>query len=462
MDKQIQLGGLKESTTKPVSSSVSIKSKKSSKLLSALVRRTRNKSKFQEKHVKTVDTASQNVSSIPSSSSVGIRTEEVELIVENYERKLQSIGDEFNGESVAKESKFVATTDSEHSIQSGMKIKHQFFRKFIKRQTTNDCDKKTIRATQSENTNDTPKSGKSWEHSQLGDHNSVEENVQEEGESKTISIPTANTTFSPPVINVTLANGLHAVQEISIRLQENGDYLIEILKKYIGDTKFSEKLVDILTQHSKLHLEAERKNNALAYDMWLYQLEIGRKQERIFQETLNSFVRQNRQLQVDYEILSRKHEKLVKIIQSFHELGMKHKRINECKGQINQMMSNNENLQNRMEAFNLDQLLCDSASQLQRLTILLHRSRTNHELELAALHQTQRNNIQNIRDASEAGESLMEDLEDLKKQLKEIPLRINWSELKVRSSITTKWHWRYLCYIMETIIFNNVYLNGND
>lgn len=63
----------------------------------------------------------------------------------------------------------------------------------------------------------------------------------------------------------------------------------------------------------------------MASDMWIHQIEIGRAQERTLQETLNTLVKQNRQLQIDNEIMFRKHEKLVGKLRSFPEMGFKYK-----------------------------------------------------------------------------------------------------------------------------------------
>lgn len=68
--------------------------------------------------------------------------------------------------------------------------------------------------------------------------------------------------------------------------------------------------VSAMYQHSKMHVDTERRVQILANDMWLQQAEINRNQERALQDTLNSVIKQNRQLQEDYETLLRKNEKL--------------------------------------------------------------------------------------------------------------------------------------------------------
>ncbi|XP_074027954.1 uncharacterized protein isoform X1 [Leptinotarsa decemlineata] len=436
-----------ESSMEAVASSSGIKPKRTSNLLAAFVRRTRNKSKTSGKNSKTIEASSPNLSSIPSNSSVGLRTEEVELIVENYERKLESLETGRKMESDAKETKFVTTTDSEHSMRSGMKIKHQFFRKLIKRQTSNECEKPNVIAIQSEGKKDQT-IDKTWEPIQQEDHN-LANNILNNEQPSIIGIPSSYIHFPLPMLNITLANGLQTVQALSSRLQEHRKHLFDVFKKYIVDSSFQKELVDILTEHSKFQWEAERRSSALASDMWVYQVEIGRKQERILQESLNSLVRQNRQLQIDYEILFRKHETLIRRLQNKHEHGLKQKCVMDFDSQSEQMMTHNEKLQNKLESYihrtetledeisklqneneNMERLLSSSSSQIQSLTVLLHQAKTNYELEIESLKQAQRKNEQNQKEAFEACDRLFEDFEDIKRQMKGIPLDINWSKLK--------------------------------
>ncbi|KAJ8954754.1 hypothetical protein NQ314_007024 [Rhamnusium bicolor] len=81
--------GHREIIGNTANSSFSIKSKKSSNLLSAFVRRSKKKkNKNSTQFLKTNNASSQNLDYIASNSSLGIRTEEeIELNVENYEKK---------------------------------------------------------------------------------------------------------------------------------------------------------------------------------------------------------------------------------------------------------------------------------------------------------------------------------------------------------------------------------------
>lgn len=78
--------------------------------------------------------------------------------------------------------------------------------------------------------------------------------------------------------------------------------------------------MDAVFQHSKLQLETERRVQSLSNELWLQQADISRNQERIVQDTLNSIINQNRQLQEDNENLTRKNEQLVSKLASLSYL----------------------------------------------------------------------------------------------------------------------------------------------
>lgn len=65
------------------------------------------------------------------------------------------------------------------------------------------------------------------------------------------------------------------------------------------------------------------------------------------------------------------------------------------------------------------------------VTGLLEKMNTDHELEIAALSKQLSYNEQMIKDSIDAGDTLMEDVETVKRQLKTLPLQINWKKFKV-------------------------------
>lgn len=135
------------------------------------------------------------------------------------------------------------------------------------------------------------------------------------------------------------------VQDMTNNLKENENHLMELIMKHIKDQDFQRDLrniffiksyaflrvflflVNSFAHHSKLQWEAERRASVLANEMWLQQIEIGKTQEKTLQETLNSVVKQNRQLQIENESMYRKYEKLLKKIMTYTEAGLKPKNI---------------------------------------------------------------------------------------------------------------------------------------
>lgn len=71
--------------------------------------------------------------------------------------------------------------------------------------------------------------------------------------------------------------------------------------------------VNVLTSHAKLHLEAERRAQSLAHEMWLQQSEVMKTQEQTLRENLTAVTIQNSKLQEEIESLVKKNEQIWRI-----------------------------------------------------------------------------------------------------------------------------------------------------
>ncbi|CAH1980831.1 unnamed protein product [Acanthoscelides obtectus] len=254
--------------------------------------------------------------------------------------------------------------------------------------------------------------------------------------------------FSKPTMNATLATGLQFVHELCTRLLESENHFIQIFSKYIRDPSLQRELLDTLNQHSKLQWETERRTNTLANDMWIYQIEIGRTQEKTLQETLNALVKQNRQLQLDHETLFKKNERLVRNLRALPD-GLRDKCM-EFDTQMDHTDKHNEKLCYKLERYLaeiesleneldilqkqndcLEQQLRNSTSQIQNVKAMFQRSKTDYELEIVDLNHRLLQREAIIKEATEAGDILLEDLDGVKRQIKSRSLDINWSKFKV-------------------------------
>ncbi|KAF2889471.1 hypothetical protein ILUMI_16702, partial [Ignelater luminosus] len=111
-------------------------------------------------------------------------------------------------------------------------------------------------------------------------------------------------------LDLTTFDGLREAIELSQKLQDSETHLTHIISKYIQDHSFEKELLNVLTSHAKLHLEAERRAQSLAHEMWLQQSEVMKTQEQTLKENLNAVIKQNRQLQEEIESLVKKNEQI--------------------------------------------------------------------------------------------------------------------------------------------------------
>ncbi|KAJ8981514.1 hypothetical protein NQ317_011750 [Molorchus minor] len=318
----IQNGQLSHVAT-TVASSTSVKSKRSSGLLSAIVRRTRiKKIKHMGTTPQTVSCTLKNSTFVPSNTSLETHTEEeVEINVENYDKKILQ---EPNVLGIVNKDT-TNTTDSNHSILSVETTRRQFFRKFCKKKVSSGENRKkkseqTLAVQTSKEDILGPKmSCKICQSDSCRDVSRMDRNTS----SGFIYAPTSFINCRKSTLSATILSALQSVQMLSTHFQESENHLVKILTKYVSNSSFQKELLDALSQHSKLQWEAERRTSALANDMWMRQIEIGKAQEQTLQETLNSLVKQNRQLQLDNETMLHKHEKLAKKLRSSSEVGSK-------------------------------------------------------------------------------------------------------------------------------------------
>ncbi|KAJ8922098.1 hypothetical protein NQ315_004030 [Exocentrus adspersus] len=423
------------------------KSKRTSGLLSTFVRRsTKRKAKKSVTLLETLLSSSHNLNDIASNSTLGTCSGEGGLCPDPVPNPTGKNEDSVTALTLKASGENLHTTDSEQSVHSTTKTSTHFFRKLIKRNSSETVKKKS----EPDITNSSSKVSvsKSRQSCKICHSDSSKEFSYYEHSPNNFFVPTSYINFGKPTLNVTLANGLEAVQELARRFQESENRLIQILGRYIKDTSFQKELIDVLSQHSKLQREAERRTSALANDMWMHQMEIGRAQERTLQETLNSLVKQNRQLQIDNEIMFRKHEKLVRKFRSFPEIGLKYKCMDN-NSQIESVIRHNESLQRKLDAYvqqiadlesdlhvlkneneGLEQQLRLSSSQISNLKTSIQRLKSDTELEIVTLNYELQKNKKHIRESMEAGDVLLEDLQTLTRQFKGLPISINLSKFK--------------------------------
>ncbi|VEN47911.1 unnamed protein product [Callosobruchus maculatus] len=277
-------------------------------------------------------------------------------------------------------------------------------------------------------------------------------------------IYTSYINFGKPTLNITLASGLQFVHELASRLLESENHFIQIFSKYIKDSGLQREMLDTLSRHSKLQWETERRTHNLANDMWIHQIEIGRTQEKTLQETLNSLVKQNRLLQIDNETMFRKNERLIRKLRTLPDIGLRHKCM-ECDTQMDHMEKHNERLQYKLERYlaqiehlenelhilqkqndGLEQQLRHSTSQIQNIKAIFQRSKTDYELEIVDINHRLLQSEAIIKEAAEAGDILLEDLDSIKKQIKSRSLAVNWNKFKCRGSgLTDLIHLARIC-----------------
>lgn len=77
--------------------------------------------------------------------------------------------------------------------------------------------------------------------------------------------------------------------------------------------------MEVVRNYAKVHLDAERRTQTMAHEMWLEQSEMMKEQQIAMQDRLKLIVKQNRDLQEEVENLTRRNEKLSMKLRQFPE-----------------------------------------------------------------------------------------------------------------------------------------------
>ncbi|VEN59482.1 unnamed protein product [Callosobruchus maculatus] len=94
----------------------------------------------------------------------------------------------------------------------------------------------------------------------------------------------------------------------------------------------------------------------------------------------------------------------------------------------------------------LEQQLRHSTSQIQNIKAIFQRSKTDYELEILDINHRLLQSEAIIKEAAEAGDILLEDLDSIKKQIKSRSLAVNWNKFKCRGSgLTDLIHLARIC-----------------
>ncbi|CAH0547573.1 unnamed protein product [Brassicogethes aeneus] len=249
----------------------------------------------------------------------------------------------------------------------------------------------------------------------------------------------------------------------------------EINFKQIQELATQLKEMEIVSKHAQLQCDVDFKTSTVINQIWVQQLEVVRSQERALQDMLNAMVKQNRKLQSENETLFRKHEKSIKKLHAFTE----YKSMQDledtfkcnCDKELDYVLNHNEKLQQRLDTYSqqleqyendlsLSQRKCDglnkqlrsSNTDIQFLKAKLERSKIDYNLEVVSLNVKLQNSEQVLKETMEVGESLIGDLNNIKKQFKDMPTSINWSKLKVSFKILFKLLHSYTNKIFKYLI----------
>ncbi|XP_076265085.1 uncharacterized protein LOC143199161 [Rhynchophorus ferrugineus] len=358
------------------STTSSVRAKKHSNIFSAIVKKARRKKITNAS--KELKESSLNLS-CASTISMGVHVEEIELSCQSYDKKMKK------WDSVCSE-----TNTSNHTLDHP----------------------------------DTPNSKPLEAHFSLPDNQ-----MHEHEEMMSSFIP-----FNKPILNLSLVEGLQYILELSNQLQTSENHIINLLTRYIQDNNVQKDLLEALSYHAKLQLEAERRATTLASDMWMQQLEAGRAQEKTFQDTLTSLVKQNRQLQGENEHLFKKYEKVLVKLRTSPESKSKYHGVDTLyDDQIESMFRHNEKLQVKLETTfrkieGLEGELClfkkqneSMEQQLRNSTISLQRQRAeiqtikiDHNLEKVVLNQKIDVQEKTMQETIELGNIILEDINHIK------------------------------------------------
>ncbi|GJQ81440.1 hypothetical protein Trydic_g14597 [Trypoxylus dichotomus] len=232
------------------------------------------------------------------------------------------------------------------------------------------------------------------------------------------------------------------------RLQHSEAHLLDILKKYLKDNRLEKELTDMVTRHITLQIRAERQAQSLANDMWLQQAQFYKNQEKVFNETIKEILNQNKKLQEENEILTRKNEKMhVRMVLAHEDSGCSHDQCNlhivEHLGKNNEKLRfrNNQLTQklrgledalaeSKEQCADLEKHLQNCFCEIQNQKRIIQNTKLDQELETAILNHKIESNDRMFQDAIRHGEGVIEEITAIKQKLQSVFSVINWKDLQ--------------------------------
>ncbi|KAH0999165.1 hypothetical protein HUJ05_006510 [Dendroctonus ponderosae] len=407
-----------------ISSSTSVKLRKSSNIFSTLVRKARRKktgNKNSQDGVKNLLMSSQNESG--SSTLSAHIEEEVEMNCQNFEKKCSQNQEIFwEGRAICSE-----TNTSNHSGSS-----NRTQRNIINLRTTQSYS--GFKAANFQKVQNESK--------QISEEKPTEDDYFIET-SPEDTVITSYQSFVKTPLDITHAEALQYLQEVINSFHESENHIMQLLAKYISDPITQQEMKTAICNHSKLQWEAERRSASLANDIWIQQLEIGRAQENIIQGTLQSLVNQNRQLQIENESIYRKYEKSKKCSDQKN-------RFQECDSQVDAVLRHNEKLEAKLKSSfkkieslegelitiqkqnsSMEDQLRESAGKIRNMKALLHGMKTDHNIEQVALNFKLETQERLLQAAFDLGSLALDDIDHLKAQIDNFPFDFKWPQLTV-------------------------------
>nr|XP_022900149.1 uncharacterized protein PFB0765w-like [Onthophagus taurus] len=216
---------------------------------------------------------------------------------------------------------------------------------------------------------------------------------------------------------------LKEVLQFNNRLQESENRLIQIFGKYLKDNNLQKQLVDIVSNHARLQIQIERRNQALASMMWKQQSDLYKSQEKVLTENLKEMVWQNRKLQEENELLMRRMDfnRCDKNINPFEndQLHQTNERLRNKLSNVTEQLHELENnlLNERSRCGTLEEQFSVYFTELQTEKANIQAIKLDHQLEIANIKQELDSKDEIINDAIKFGDELLNDMEHIKQEI---------------------------------------------
>ncbi|KAL1502349.1 hypothetical protein ABEB36_007503 [Hypothenemus hampei] len=401
--------------------SANIKIQKSSNIFSLLVRKARRKKINKIDGIKNLHVSSQNLSASSMMSLTTHIEKDVDIYSQNCDKKVAQ-----NQEMLWENHEIRNETDMSNHLD-------------VSSNKTNK-DLLGLKNSQSGNTFEDNMAHTNFKNIEEVDFT----NIQDE------TVLTSFMSFTKPTINVTQVDALEYLQELTKRFQESEKHITDLLIKYITDPNVQEDLKNTVSNYAKLQWEAERRSCTMANNIWMQQLEVSKTQEKILHNTLQTLMKQNRQLQIEKESLYRKYEKANKYLKGFSDYKGKYQ---ESNSQFDSILRHNEKLQTKLETIfkkieslegeldifqkqndYMEEQVKHSTIKMQNMTAIFHKMKTDYEIEQISLNIRLETQEQVLKEAFDIGNSLLEDVNNLRKEPKDVILGISESTFKIRSN----------------------------